>query len=156
MPVSQQPNRGKITGRATSRQRFKATAVFLVIVGVFAVFFAAANDKINISRFIDPCGFRQRYNLPCPTCGMTTSVLAFAQGRIVEAFYIQPAAAILCGLVAIIALWAFLTAVLGLNCSFINRFLAKYRIRYILLIILMVILAGWAVTLARAMAAAQH
>jgi len=153
MPVSQQPNRGKIPGRATSQQRFKATVVFFVIVGVFAVFFAAANGKINISRFIDPCGFKQRFGLPCPTCGMTTSVLVFAQGRVFEAFYIQPAAATLCCVAVVIAILAFFIAVFGINCSFISRFTGKCRFRCLLLIILIILAAGWAVTLARALGA---
>ncbi|MBA7471485.1 hypothetical protein ES707_06791 [subsurface metagenome] len=153
MPISQESNRGKIPQRPTAGKRLKAGIVFLVIISVFVFFFAWANGWINISRFIDPCGFKQRFSLPCPTCGMTTAALAFVSGRIFEAFYIQPAAAVLCAVTGVIAVPAFLIAVFGLNCGFVDKTFARCKVRYIVLTIIVIILGGWAVTMARALAA---
>jgi len=84
---------------------------------------------------------------------MTTSVSAFAQGRIFEAFYIQPASALLCCVLAVSAFLALFIAVFGVYFGFIKRFFAEVKIRYIILALIVIIAAGWAVTLARALAA---
>lgn len=112
-----------------------------------------ANGKIDIGRWVNPCGFKQEYDLPCPTCGLTTSVLAFAQGKIFEAFYIQPAAALLCCIAAVSAFLAFLIAVLGVYFRFLERFFTEVKIRHIIFALIVIFAAGWAVTLARALAA---
>jgi len=85
---------------------------------------------------------------------MTTSAIAFAQGRIFKSFYVQPAGAFLCCLLVISAGLAFMTAVFGVYFEFIKRFFAEIRVRYIILALAIVIAAGWAVTLSRAMAVA--
>jgi len=153
MPISKQSNPEKICARPASRQRLKAGVVFCVIMVVFSFFFAVANGRINIGRFILPCGFKQQYGLPCPTCGMTTSILAFVRGRIFEAFYIQPAAAFLCCLLIVAAVWAFLIAVFAMPCGFITRCVSLCKFRYIVLVIIIIITGGWAVTLVRALVA---
>jgi len=81
---------------------------------------------------------------------MTTAVSAFAQGKIFESFYIQPAAALLCSVLAVSAFLAFIIAVFGVYFGFIKRFFAEVKIRYIILALIIIIAAGWAVTLARA------
>jgi len=121
-----------------------------VLVAVFGLFWLAAHNKVDMGRWLEPCGFKQRYDLPCPTCGMTTSALAFAQGKILESFYTQPAAALLCCILVIVAFLAFLAAVFGVYFEFLRRFFAEVKIRYIVLAMLIIIAAGWAVTLARA------
>ena len=84
---------------------------------------------------------------------MTTSALAFVQGKIAESFYTQPAAALLCCVLIVSAFLAFITAVSGVYFSFVKRFFAEVKIRYIILALIIIIIAGWAVTLARAVAA---
>ena len=84
---------------------------------------------------------------------MITSASAFAQGKILEAFYIQPAAALLCCVLAVSAFLALLMAVFGVYFGFIKRFFTEVKIRYIILALIVIIAAGWAVTLARALAA---
>ena len=84
---------------------------------------------------------------------MTTSVLAFARGQLLDAFYIQPAAAFLCSVLVLTAFLAFLTAVLGVYCCIYDRLLRQTRVTYWILVLLVVLAAGWAVTLARAFAA---
>jgi hypothetical protein len=111
----------------------------------------AAHNKIGVFWPLY-CGFRQRYNLPCPTCGMTSAAFAFARGKILQAFYIQPAAAVFCCVLIFSAVLAFLTSVFGLSFRFVERFFAEVRVRYIILAVVIIIAAGWAVTLARALA----
>ncbi len=79
--------------------------------------------------------------------------MAFAQGKIFESFYIQPAAALLCCVLIVVAFLAFLIAVFGVYFSFINRFFAEVKVRYIILALIIIVAAGWAVTLSRALAA---
>ncbi len=153
MQPNQLNNRQKIFSRATNQQRIVCAVVFLVIAGIFGIFALAANGKLNLGWWLGPCGFKQRWQLPCPTCGMTSSALAFSDGKIIEAFYIQPAAGLLCCILVVTAFLTLFTAAFGVYFEFIKRFFAKVKIRYIILALMVVIAAGWAVTLARALAA---
>jgi hypothetical protein len=152
MQASQQVNKMKNFHRATSGQRIAAAIIFLAIVGFFIVFGLAGHYGIDMGRWLGYCGFKQRFGLPCPTCGMTTMALAFAQGKISEAFYIQPAGALLCCLLVLIGLLALFTAVSGVYFRFIERFFKEVKVRYIILALIIIIAAGWVVTLARALA----
>ena len=106
-----------------------------------------------MGRWLGYCGFQQTTGLPCPTCGMTTATLAFAQGRVFEAFYIQPAGGLLCSVMVVVAILALVVAVSGVYFRFIQRFFAEIKLRYMILALFFVLTAGWAVTLARALAA---
>jgi len=106
-----------------------------------------------MGRWLGYCGFQQRTGLPCPGCGMTTAALAFAQGRVLDAFYIQPAGGLLCCVMVVVAVLAFAVAVSGVYFRFIQRFFTDVKVRYMILALLIVLAAGWAVTLARALAA---
>ncbi len=100
------------------------------------------------------CGFKQKYDLPCPTCGMTTSVYKFARGEIFGyngSFYVQPAVALLCTVLVVLALLTFIIAVFGVYFGFIDRLLKEVKIRHIILALVIIVAAGWAVTLARAL-----
>lgn len=153
MQVSQELNEAKMRRRASSRERAGAGAIFLVLSAVLVMFHLAATGRIDLERVLDPCGIKQRYHLPCPTCGMTTSVLAFARGRVLRSFYIQPAAALGCCIVVIAAFLALLTAVFGIHFRFLGSLFSGIKTRYLILALVVVIAAGWAVTLARALAA---
>jgi hypothetical protein len=83
---------------------------------------------------------------------MTTSALAFARGKIFESFYIQPAAALLCSILVVVAFLAFIIAVSGVYFSFLVWFFTKVKARYVIAVLLVIIAAGWLVTLARALA----
>ncbi|MHC4265928.1 MAG: DUF2752 domain-containing protein [Planctomycetota bacterium] len=107
---------------------------------------------INAGLLFGPCGFKQRYELPCPSCGMTTSSVAFIQGHIGQAFYIQPAGAFLCCLLVISAFLAFLIAVFGVYFRFLKVFFEQVKLKYVIIAFLIIIAAGWMVTLSRAMA----
>jgi hypothetical protein len=152
MQNSQQSDKMKIFRRASRQQRLLATTVFLALAASFGLLHLAATNRIDIGRWLNPCGFKQRFNLPCPTCGMTTSALAFARGQILQSFYIQPAAAMLCGILVIVAFLAFFTAVFGVY----FQLLVRIKLKYVILVLVAIIAAGWMVTLARALAVNTH
>ena len=135
---------------ATTRQRLIAGIILTSVAGFFIISLLAAHGKFTVWPF--PCSFKQRYNLPCPTCGMTTAVLAFVRGKIFDAFLIQPAAALMCAVLGICGFLAFIAACFGVYFSFLTRFFEEVRIRHIVLAMIFVLAASWAVTLARAAA----
>jgi len=139
--------------RASFQQRIIAAAICLAVAAFFGAFALAGRYNIDVGRLTGYCGFKLRTGFPCPTCGMTTATLAFAQGRVLEAFYIQPACGLLCCIAVAAALVALIVAVSGVYFSFIRRFFAEVKLRYIILALIVIVAAGWAVTLARALAA---
>jgi len=153
MQASQQLKKVKTVRRTSARQRAIAAFISLAVSGSLALFGLAGYYQIDMGRWLGYCGFKQRYGLPCPTCGMTTATLAFSQGKILEAFYIQPAAAFLCSLMVVAASLCFLVAVFGIYFSFFDRLFSQVKIRYVIIALMVIIAAGWAVTLARALAA---
>jgi hypothetical protein len=150
MDLSQQPNIQKTFTRASARQRLIAAIVFFAIAGSFAAIWLVAHYNITLYSF--PCGFKQRFGLPCPTCGMTHAVLYFAQGRIIRSFCVQPAAALFCTLAVVTAFFAFLVAGFGIYSTALKRRLLSLRLRIIIAALVLVLIAGWVVTLARTLA----
>ncbi len=150
MQASQQLNRHKFFSRASSGQRLIAMFICMAIIVFFAFFALVGRYNLDMGRWLGECGFKQRTGLPCPTCGMTTATLAFSQGHIVRAFYIQPACALMCSIMAITALIAFFVSVSGIYFGFIRSFFKEVKVRYIIIALVVIIAAGWAVTLARA------
>jgi hypothetical protein len=149
MEPSQQKAQKTITS-ATPRQRLTAGIVLLAIVAGFTACWVIARYKIPIYPF--GCGFKQRFGLPCPTCGMTTSILAFAQGRIWDSFYTQPAAMLFCSLVIVAAFFAFIIAVFGVYFPRLFRRIVTLKVRYIIAAFVIILAAGWAFTLAKTLA----
>lgn len=150
MVQSQQPNAPKTFARAAARQRLIAAIVFFAIAGSFAAFWLVARYDINLYPF--PCGFKQRYGLPCPTCGFTHAVLYFAQGQIIRSFSAQPAAALFCTLAVVTAFFAFLIAAFGIYSPALKRRITSVKLRYIIAVLVFVIVAGWVVTLVKTLA----
>ncbi len=153
MQTSQQLNKPKFFCPASFRQRIIAAVICSVVVAFFGVFALAGHYRVDAGRWLGYCGFKQRTGLPCPTCGMTTATLAFAQGKIFQAFYIQPACALLCCVMIAAAFLALIVVVFGVYFRFIRRFFAEVKLRYIILALLIIVASGWAVTLTRALAA---
>jgi hypothetical protein len=152
MADTQKNQKCKLDFKATAHQRIIAAVIFLLIAGLFTVLHLAAKGKIDIARWINPCGFKQQFHWPCPTCSMTTAAVIFASGNILRAFYVQPASALLCSVLVLTAILAFITAVFGIYFNFVKRFITEVKIRYIILAIAVIIAAGWMVTLARTLA----
>ena len=84
---------------------------------------------------------------------MTTATLAFARGEIFDSFYIQPAAALLWCIIVVGAFLAFLIGVFGVYFAFLDRLFNEVKIGHVFLALIIIIAAGWAVTLARELAA---
>jgi len=154
MAVNQQINKVKFFCRATGRQRLCAAVVLAAVIVVFVFLWLVNVGVIDVGLLVGPCGFKQRYHLPCPTCGITTAAIAFVRGRIFEAFYIQPAGGLLCSILAVGGFWALLTAVFGIYFKVLIKALAEVKTRWVVLALLIIVAGGWAVTLSRALAAA--
>jgi hypothetical protein len=152
MQLSQQLNETKFFIQATPKQRAVARLIFWVVFGLWVVLLLASKGKIDLGFWIGVCGFKQRYGLPCPTCGMTTAAMAFACGKIIESFYIQPAGALLCSVAAISGFLALFTMVFGVYFSFLKRF-AEIKVRYIIWTLVVIIIAGWIFMLLRTLVA---
>ena len=155
MPENQQLNKSKKFIRASAKQRIGAGVIFIALAALFTFLGLAATERISIDKWVDPCGFQQDYDLPCHTCGMTTSALVFVQGRIFESFYIQPAGGLLCCVLVLSGFFAFVVAVFGVYFRFLERFFAEVKIKYLVLALIIIIIFGWLVTLARAATANQ-
>jgi hypothetical protein len=143
----------ELTRRASTRQRRAAGLIVAAIVALLGGLWLLQHLGFDFGLLFGPCGMKQRTGLPCPTCGMTTCVLAFVRGEVLLAFYTQPAGAFLCTLLVGTAFFAFLTSGFGVYFSFFDRLVAELKIRYVVAGLLAILGAGWAVTLARAWAA---
>ena len=136
----------------TLGQRIAAGAVFVSILVIFVVLWAGASGWVDMGRLFGICGFKQVYGLPCPTCYVTSSAMAFVKGRIFESLYIQPAGTALCCGLLVSGVVALLISVFGVNFRFLHYRLRWRTIKYFVAGVLVVLAAGWAVTLSRAMA----
>jgi hypothetical protein len=153
MRVRQEVQWSKVVRRASVRQRKIAALIGAILVVLFAGLWLSQRLGFDWGLLFGPCGFKQRTGLPCPTCGMTTAVLAFARGAVLTAFYTQPAGALVCLLLVVAAFFALLTALFGVYFIILDRLLAEVKIKYWVLGLLVILAAGWAVTFTRALAA---
>lgn len=138
--------------RASAKERRIAALIASLIVLLFAALWGLQKIRFDFGLLFNPCGFKQRTGWPCPACGMTTSVLAFARGQIALSFYAQPAAALGCSVLVLIAFLASLIAVAGVYFKALDRFFEEVKPSRLAVGLLIVVSAGWAVTLARALA----
>jgi hypothetical protein len=153
MRERQQISTVKVMRRASPRQRKIAALIGLVVVVLFLGLWLLERLGFDWGLIFPPCGLKMRTGWPCVTCGMTTAVRAFARGEISTAFYIQPAAAFLCSLLVLAAFFAFLIAAFGVYFSVLDRLFAELRMWHVVVGLLVILAAGWAVTLARVWAA---
>ncbi len=152
MQRCQQDSGGSVVRRASPRERRIAALIASGIVACFGTLWLLQRLNFNFDLVLGTCGWKQR-GFTCPTCGMTTCVLAFARGKVLTAFYVQPAGALLCSLSIVVAFFAFLTGALGVYFHFFSRLWAELKVKYVVAGLLVILAAGWAVTLARALAA---
>lgn len=140
--------------KASGKERKIALVVCLSVLGILGgVFVLESVAQFDIGRLFDPCGFKQRYRLPCITCGWTTATRAFARGELVNAFYIQPAAALVNCLMLVSAVVSFVIAVTGKIPLFVVRLRRELKYSHLLIVLVVVLLSGWAVTFTRAVGA---
>ena len=62
---------------------------------------------------LPPCSFRTLFNVPCPSCGMTTSFSNFMRGRIIEAARANLAGLLLAVACAVQIPWCWLSMYSG-------------------------------------------
>jgi hypothetical protein len=142
--------KSKLFIKSTRQDRITFLVVFAIIGLVFGIFYLVEKDFVHIGP-AGGCAFERNYGVPCPTCGFTRAIIAFIQGKIIKAFYIQPAAAAICIALIWTAFFSLLSAALGVNFLFLPP-VRMWQLKHILLAVLIVLAAGWAVTLARAFA----
>jgi hypothetical protein len=151
--LRQQTNAGRWLRRASPGRRKIAALIAAAVISLFASLYLLQRLGFDFGLVFGPCGMKQRTGLPCPTCGMTTSVLAFARGDLVKAFYVQPAGGFLCSILVTVAFFALLTALFGVYFKALDRLFMGIRARTWVIGLLIILAAGWAVTMARAVAA---
>ncbi len=139
--------------KSTRQDRITFFWVFVIIAFLFALFYLIKADLLHLGP-AGGCAFERNTGLPCPTCGWTRAISAFMDGKIIEAFYIQPGAAGGCIILAAIGFFSLLSTCLGVNFAFLPP-ARLWRLKYILLVIIIILAGGWAVTLARAIAKMQ-
>ena len=117
---------------------------------------AGGHEVLELRYLFGVCGFKQTYGVPCPGCFWTRAGMAFMSGDIGGAFHIQPGAAFSCIIGFVVAVFALLTAVFGINWRLVEKVGIGRLGRYVLVSGVIVVLAGWCVTLARAFAESGH
>lgn len=143
-----EPEKSKWFYKSAKQDRITFLWVFVIIVFVFVLFYLVKQGILDLGP-ADGCAFLRNTGLPCPTCYWTRAIQAFMQGRIITAFYVQPGAAASCIILAAIGFFSLLSSLLGVNFVFLPP-LRLWQLKYIVLTIIIIISAGWAVTLARA------
>lgn len=123
---------------------------FLVIGGGLALVNFLQRVGFDLGNLFWPCGFRARTGLPCLTCGMTRAIQAFCRGDLAAAFQLQPAAGLICLLVIAWGGMGLYVAISGHLPRFVQRFGNEFRWKWFLLMLGILLLAGWAVTFAQA------
>lgn len=94
---------------------------------------------------VAPCGWLERYRLPCPTCGMTTAFAFTVRGRFFSAAGAQPAGFALALATLALAAGAAFALVAGRVPRLRWPLLTPYRVFWVLLLLLV---GGWAFKLA--------
>ena len=86
--------------------RKKINIIFLTLSGAGYIWlylnfthFFASQSKFTV------CLFKNVTGIPCPSCGITRSILSLAHGNIQEAFYLNPLGIIVFGAIIIIPVW---------------------------------------------------
>lgn len=97
---------------AVRRRRLAALLAFAASGGLLLVawFLKPSSEGFGTHRALGlpACTWPDRFGVPCPSCGMTTSFALAAKGRIVESFLAQPmgcALALATGMAAVGSLW---------------------------------------------------
>ena len=138
---------------ASRKERKMGLLLFvLVAVGFGALFLCESVLEYDVGRLFNPCGFKQRTQLPCITCGWTTATRALVRGDIGQAITAQPAAVMVNLLIAVGALIGLALAVTGRIPRPLVRLYRDLKWWQMLAALTVVLLAGWGVTLATAFA----
>jgi hypothetical protein len=143
-------NKSKWFVKSSQQDRITFLVVFVIIGFLFVLFYLVKAGLLDFGP-AGGCAFERNFGLPCPTCGFMRAISAFMDGKIIKAFYIQPAAAAGCIILIWTVFFSLLSACLGVNFSFLPP-VRLWQLKYILLAGGIILAGGWAVTLARALA----
>jgi hypothetical protein len=112
--------------RVSMLGRLVAAAIACGCLAVFAAALAIHPDRAGVSSHrqlgLASCQLLLRTGVPCPTCGMTTSVAWFARGQILVSLYVQPMGFVVAVLVAMTFWGALYVAVTGRPAHRLLRF----------------------------------
>ena len=136
--------------KSTLEDRLIFLSIFLSICFVFLLFYLVKAGFIHLGP-AGGCAFKRNFGIPCPTCEWTTAIGVFVTGGTTKAFFIQPAATMSCIILVLVAFFSLLSAVLGINFSFLPP-VRLWRPKYIIIAGAVILGGGWAVTIARALA----
>lgn len=150
MPNSQYTNSINLRSKCSFSQRIVALLVLGGLTVGGGILWLAASGYIDLKFWLGVCGFKQRFGLPCPGCGWTHSAQAFLTGHPVKAFVIQPAAAFFCVAAILVWIFALLIVVFGIDFCILRRWIRAVGIKTLIFCAVAVVLAGWLVTLVRA------
>ncbi|MBN1342454.1 MAG: DUF2752 domain-containing protein [Phycisphaerae bacterium] len=124
--------------------RLTAVAVLAGSLGILGFAWHVNPDPKGVGTHrqlgLGPCGFLLTTGLPCPTCGMTTSFAYAVRGRLISAFWSQPAGTLLALATTALACVAVVVLIAGRRVE-----LNWYRINpmHVLVIGLTVFLGSW-------------
>jgi hypothetical protein len=148
MAETEKSNKSKFWYKAQTEDRVGFLAVFAVISLVFGLCYLLSSGKINLGSY-GGCTFERNFGLPCPTCGMTRSITAFMQGKVISSLVFQPAGGVGCIVFAIVAFFSLLSSLLGLNFPFLPP-VRIWQTGRITLAAAAVFIIGWAIMLTKA------
>lgn len=154
MVSSQHSDIDTLREKITIYQRIVCLCVFAGILSLFVFLWSASRGDVDVERVFGICGFKQRHSLPCPGCGITRSAMHFVQGHLVKSFYLQPAGGVMCVVLACAGFMCVSRAIFGTRLIPASVSVGS-AVKYTLLCGVIVIVCGWAVTLARAFAMRQ-
>ncbi|MGH9944238.1 MAG: DUF2752 domain-containing protein [Pyrinomonadaceae bacterium] len=102
---------GKLVGRFNAAPGVVGLSLLLPLLLVRAAASASAERVFVFGRELHwECLFKKMFGVPCPTCGMTRSVLLALDGQLVPAFALNPAGPLLvAGVLLFCAAMFFLT-----------------------------------------------
>lgn len=104
------------------------------------------NIRLSYSPEPDVCLFKYLTNIPCPSCGSSSSVMAIIRGDIYEAFYYNPFGFLIFAIMVITPVW--ITGDLLLNRSSFFHFYKYIEIllikRWIAIPAILLVLINWA------------
>ncbi len=132
-------------GRLSKEKRFKAAFIAAVIIAAWVLALLIGSGTVSGTSLFGVCAFEQKHNMPCPFCGMTRAVSKFAAGDIIEAFRLQPAGALLAAATALAMIY-FTCRAIGFELVKINSYLKRIKPLPAVIIIIAVILIGWAIS----------
>lgn len=93
-PPTQQSVVDALAPEAVRQRRLAALVVFLAAGVVLATGWLLAPAKAGFGTHqalgLPACTWPQRFGVPCPSCGMTTSFAYATKGRLIESFTAQP------------------------------------------------------------------